>query len=84
MSFAPIIVPRSCSDERRANDGQRNTQGNFRSRGQARVTGEGGVARVATGFLGCKRASLQAREKRIRGVIQDVHRGEREHRRVVV
>jgi hypothetical protein len=84
MSFAPIVVPRSRSDERRTNDGQRNSQGNFRGRGEARVTGERGVARVTAGFLGCERAGLQAREERIGGIIQDVHSGKREHRRVVI
>ena len=45
---------------------------------------ERGVARVAAGFLGRERAGLQAREIRIGGVIQDMHRGQREHRCVVI
>lgn len=45
---------------------------------------ERGVARVAAGFLGRKRAGLQAREERIGGIIQDVHSGKREHRCVVI
>lgn len=45
---------------------------------------ERGVARVATGFLGFERASLQAREERIGGIIQYVHSGKREHGRVVI
>lgn len=84
--FAPIVVPRSRSDDRRANEGQRNSQGNFCARGKARarVAVERSVTRVPAGFLGCERASLQPREERIGSVIQDVHRGEREHWRVVV
>ncbi len=45
---------------------------------------ERGIARVAARFLGCERAGLQAREKRIGGVIQDMHRGKCEHRGVVI
>ena len=45
---------------------------------------ERSVARFAAGLLGCKRASLQACEERIEGIIEDVHRGEREHRCVVI
>jgi len=48
------------------------------------VAVERGVARVAAGFLGCERAGLQAREERIGGIVQDVHSGKREHRRVVI
>lgn len=42
------------------------------------------VARFAARLLGCVRASLQACEERIGRIIEDVHRGEREHGRVVI
>ena len=45
---------------------------------------ERGVARVTAGFLGCVRAGLQAREEWIGGIVQDVHSGKREHRRIVI
>lgn len=86
-AFAPIVVvPRSRSNDRGANEGQHNSQGYFCTgrEARARVAVERGVARVATGFVGCERASLQAREERIGRVIQDVHRGKCEHRGVVV
>ena len=70
VSFMPIIVPHSHSNEHSDYDGQQNTQGNFCSCGEARVAGEGRVAQVATRFLGCKCASLQAREEQIRSVIR--------------
>jgi hypothetical protein len=48
------------------------------------VTGKRIVARFAARLLGCVRASLQPCEERIGRIIEDVHRGEREHRRVVI
>jgi hypothetical protein len=45
---------------------------------------ERGVARVAAGFLGFERTGLQAREERIRGIIQNMHSDKGEHRRVVI
>ena len=84
LPFESAIVPRSRCKDCRANYGQHNPQGNFCARGEARVAGERVIARFAAGLLGCERASLQAGEKRIGGVVDDVHCGEREHRRVVV
>lgn len=82
--FAPGVVPDSRGNDRTANDGYCNSQGSFYACGKASVAVERGVARDSAGFLGCERASLQAREERIGGIIQDVHCGECEHRRVVI
>ena len=48
------------------------------------MTGERIVTWSSARLQGCVRTSLQAREERIGGIIEDVHRSEREHWRVVI
>lgn len=84
--FTPTVVEPCSRNDRATDERQHNSQCNFCALGETRtrVAVECGIARVAAGFQGCECAGLQAREERIGGVIQDVHRGKREHRRVVV
>ena len=84
-SSIPTVVPNRHRDDRQANKGEHNAEGDFDTLGEAaRVAGECGVAGLAAGLLGGVRAGLQASEERVRGIVQNVHRGKREHWRVVV
>jgi hypothetical protein len=80
----PTVVPHPHHDDGNTNDGQYHSQGYLCTCGETRAAGECGVARVPARLLGCECASLQAREERIGGIIEDLHRSESEHRRVVI
>ena len=54
------------------------------AREKAKVAGKRIVAQFPARLLGCARAGLQVCEERIGSIIEDMHRGEREHRRVVI
>ena len=56
------------------------------AREKAKVAGERIVAQFPARLLGCARAGLQVCEERIGSIIniEDMHRGEREHRRVII
>lgn len=65
----PTVVPYCSCDDRKANKGEYDANGDFCALGEARVAGERGVTWFAARPLGGERASLQVREERIRGVI---------------